>query len=102
MTGERWGCKVAPVEPAGTCPAMYELEAQWVQRPVDDRASHDVITECLRSSARSRRARERVHRPDVPGTLTCQRRGGYLRAHLGQRFASTATVAEGRLTHQDP
>ena len=91
---------MAPVEPAGTSPEMYELEAQWGPKtPWTTGARHDAITECVRCSTGPRRARKRVHRPGVPervcAAAAARRWRGvwYLRGHLGQRFASTATVA---------
>src|SRR5207245_8956886 len=66
----RAGCKVAAVEPAGTCPEKYELEAQWDPKtPWTTGAGHEITTQRLRCPARPRRARKRVHRPDVPERL---------------------------------
>ena len=46
---------------------MYELEAQWGPKtPWTTGARYDAITECVRCATGARRARERVHRPDVP------------------------------------
>lgn len=80
----RWRARrrqMAPFEPAGPAPEMYELEAQWGPKtPRTTGAGDEVAAQRLRSPARPCCAVDPEHRPHVP-----QRVRGATAAHRRRR-----------------
>ena len=81
-----WDCGVRWLRSSrlGQAQKCLELEARWGPKtPWTTGAGDEITTQRLRGPAQSRRARERVHRPDVP-----QRLRAAVAAHRWRRVVS--------------